>query len=1432
MATLVATQPLLVSAQTYVYYKGAQGLVVLPSNTGTNGSTNSGGSTGTGGSGSTSGTGNSGTGSGTSGTPASAPVLSASSNVVAFGTVQAGSVGTSNLVLANTGNAPLTFTAPPTVRGDAAFSSSTNCGATLAANDSCTVVVSFAPTSNASSTGSLSVATNAAGSPFTAVLSGTGSRQAIAVSSTSSLDFGRIPVGDLTSASVVLTNRGNATMNLLAAPALTGDSAFAASTSCASTLAPGASCITTVTFTPTAAATSTGRLNFSTDAPNGLASVALSGTGVMGYAVSSPSSLLFQGTLIGQVSATKVVTFTNSGSADLAISPASVTGQFALMSQTCGNALAAGGVCTYTVSFNPTTQGVATGSLTIPNSVDTQVIGLFGTSEQAAGSTSVSTVDFGHVTLGNSSAPTNVILNNDGNISLAVNSLTVTGPFTATQNCGTMPASVSVTGSCIVSVVYTPTTTAVETGTLSIATGAGTKTVSLTGMGWAPVAQLNTSSLTFANTTVATTSAVQTVSIANVGSAPMAVNLPTFTGPFSLSSTTCTDTVAAGASCNYRVVFQPRASGAVSGTMTVVTIAGTETVTLAGLGLLTAASTDAGSLNLGNAVVGTTSAAQSVTLSNTGNTALPVNSVSVSGPFNATQNCGTLPVSVAVGNTCTINVTFTPTTNAAASGTLTLDTGAAGIQTVSLTGQGLASTGSLSVSSIPFGSFNTGTTNTSPVTFTNTGNSLLTFTSAPAVTGSSVFTVSANTCGATLAANASCTVTVAFSPVAAVSSSGTLTFASNATNTPSTVSLSGTGIGVPVASLSSSTMAFNNVTVGSSNTTLAVVLSNTGTGPITFTAAPAFASGTSPEYTVTGYSCGATLAAGDSCTVNVKFSPSVIGAATGTLNFATNLADSPTQVSLTGTGVQAVGALTAATTANFGSVILGNTSSLVFTYTNSGNIAATGVQASVTGSQLILGSNSCGTAGTPVTVAAGGSCQVTVSFTPGSVGAVSGYSVTVASSAAGSPNTVALSGSGVQVAPTLGSFANVSKAFASGSFALTPPSSNSGGAWTYTSSNPSVASVVNASGVGTVTLTGVGTTTITATQAANVGFTSATATMTLTVTTGTPVLGALTIAAQSYGVAPFDLTAPSSNSTGAFSYTSSNTAVATVSGSTVTVVGVGTTTITANEAATSNFTAASTTATLTVSPGTPTLGAFTIAPATTSSGTVTLTPPTSNSSGAWTFTSGTTSVATISGSTATILSAGTSVITATQAASGNYAAISVTASLNVSQPAMSWNPSDKYSAYVVVTNNNLTVTGGGPGAQGPSAYASIRATNYKSTGKYYWEQTVDNGGPGGVYAYPCGIATSAAPLSTLAGYDMTSGYAWSGRTVSSGAVYGCAADLVNHTFTVYLGTTAQSTVSIPAGTYVPVLGVYSTQKYTANFAGPFLHLPTGFVAWQ
>ena len=70
---------------------------------------------------------------------------------------------------------------------------------------------------------------------------------------------------------------------------------------------------------------------------------------------------------------------------------------------------------------------------------------------------------------------------------------------------------------------------------------------------------------------------------------------------------------------------------------------------------------------------------------------------------------------------------------------------------------------------------------------------------------------------------------------------------------------------------------------------------------------------------------------------------------------------------------------------------------------------------------------------------------------------------------------------------------------------------------------------------------------------------------------GQPVIGALTIPAATVGDAPFDLVDPTSDSPGSFSYTSSNTAVATITGNTVFVVGPGTTEITAIQAAASPF---------------------------------------------------------------------------------------------------------------------------------------------------------------------------------------------------------------------------------------------------------------------
>ena len=165
-----------------------------------------------------------------------------------------------------------------------------------------------------------------------------------------------------------------------------------------------------------------------------------------------------------------------------------------------------------------------------------------------------------------------------------------------------------------------------------------------------------------------------------------------------------------------------------------------------------------------------------------------------------------------------------------------------------------------------------------------------------------------------------------------------------------------------------------------------------------------------------------------------------------------------------------------------------------------------------------------------------------------------------------------------------------------------------------------------------------------------------------------PTLSNFSVPAKLVGDAAFELTAPTTNSTGAFTYTSSNTSVASISGSTVTIVGVGTSTITASQAADGSFGAGSITASfiVTASP-LPTVGALSLPDALLGDAPFVLTAPTSNSSGAFTYTSSNTSVATISGSTLTFVGFGTSTITATQAATESYDTRSVTATLTVGE---------------------------------------------------------------------------------------------------------------------------------------------------------------------
>ena len=154
---------------------------------------------------------------------------------------------------------------------------------------------------------------------------------------------------------------------------------------------------------------------------------------------------------------------------------------------------------------------------------------------------------------------------------------------------------------------------------------------------------------------------------------------------------------------------------------------------------------------------------------------------------------------------------------------------------------------------------------------------------------------------------------------------------------------------------------------------------------------------------------------------------------------------------------------------------------------------------------------------------------------------------------------------------------NISKQASDAPFTLTNPTSSSSGAFSYTSSDTSVATISG----NTVTIQGIGSTTITVTQASDGNYASATATATLTVGLNSSSISLADIS-KFVDDPPFNITDPTSSSSGAFSYTSSDTSVARISGNTVTIQGLGRSTITVTQAAAGSYASATTTATLTV----------------------------------------------------------------------------------------------------------------------------------------------------------------------------------------------------------------------------------------------------------
>jgi uncharacterized repeat protein (TIGR01451 family) len=211
------------------------------------------------------------------------------------------------------------------------------------------------------------------------------------------------------------------------------------------------------------------------------------------------------------------------------------------------------------------------------------------------------------------------------------------------------------------------------------------------------------------------------------------------------------------------------------------------------------------SLTFASQTQGSTSAAQTVTLTNSGNAALEITGVSITGAnagdYAETNTCPVSPTTLAAGANCVISVTFEPTATGARTASVSVADNAAGSpQTVGLAGTGAAANAPIATyapTSLTFASQNTGTTSAAQtVTLTNTGTAALAITGVTVTGANAGDFAQTNTCPAspaTLAANANCVISVTFKPTATGARTASVSVADNAAGSPQTVGLAGTG---------------------------------------------------------------------------------------------------------------------------------------------------------------------------------------------------------------------------------------------------------------------------------------------------------------------------------------------------------------------------------------------------------------------------------------------------------------------------------------------------------------------------------------------------------------------------------------------------------------------------------------------------------------
>jgi hypothetical protein len=621
----------------------------------------------------------------------------------------------------------------------------------------------------------------------------------------------------------------------------------------------------------------------------------------------NPATIDFGEQVVGTTSASQLVTVTNTGNSDLNFNSISTTQGFVITNdvpadQACrvGQAVPAGASCKVSVAFRPTAGGAAHGSLVFDDNAEwghTQGVALSGVGLAGTFAVAPGGLNFGDAPVGEQTGSQSFTVTNAGIGPLEIESVRLSGSgagqFRIVAD-GCSGHSLIPFGTCDVDVVFKPTSQGLQDATVVFAGDSGTNSAVVIGNGTGPELEIKPGVLDFGAQGVGTRSLTKQLSITNAGDGDADLGQVALKGggadQYTIGTDTCSnDTLAKDATCTVGVAFAPTQVGAAVASVVVPITndeGGQATAAVVGQGADVKIGISPATKDFGEVVVGTTSATQVFTITNTGRLPLGITGVKLGGASPGAftvSNDACSGTTLQPGGTCDVVAAFAPNAAGPRTALLTFNDNAPGPpQTVPLAGTGVAPEFSVAPTTYDFGGETIGLTSAAQ-TFkvTNDGTSDLHIRAVELQgTGADQFTITRNTClDSPVAPQGTCEVDAVFEPRRVGGTTAQLVFVDDADGGTQSVGVIGVGEEADL-SITPSSYSFGTVPLNTDGEPASFVVRNTGNGIATIEAITT----TDPQFTVAAGACdGATLNPGETCAFSARFSPKRLGVATSEL---------------------------------------------------------------------------------------------------------------------------------------------------------------------------------------------------------------------------------------------------------------------------------------------------------------------------------------------------------------------------------------------------------------------------------------------------------------------------------------------------------------------------------------------------------------------